>query len=53
MGQIFTFSGPRGVGKTTIMDDLRDIIQAIHTGKESRRASLCHSRYDWRGCRDT
>lgn len=25
MGQIFTFSGPRGVGKTTIMDDLRDI----------------------------
>lgn len=25
MGQIFTFSGPRGVGKTAIMDDLRDI----------------------------
>lgn len=25
MGQIFTFSGPRGVGKTTIMDDLRDV----------------------------
>jgi guanylate kinase len=24
MGKIFTFSGPRGVGKTTIMDDLRD-----------------------------
>lgn len=24
MGKIFTFSGPRGVGKTSIMDDLRD-----------------------------
>lgn len=24
MGKIFTFSGPRGVGKTTIMDKLRD-----------------------------
>lgn len=24
MGKIFTFSGPRGVGKTTLMEDLRD-----------------------------
>ena len=24
MGRIFTFSGPRGVGKTTLMDGLRD-----------------------------
>jgi guanylate kinase len=24
MGKIFTFSGPRGVGKTSIMDDLND-----------------------------
>ncbi len=29
MGKIFTFSGPRGVGKTTLMEDLRDEIGII------------------------